>query len=170
MKRKDFISSIIPLGAALSSMAAGKEEPDGAVKIPPYLKMGDTIGITCPAGFITLLEIQPAILKLKEWGFTVTIGATVGKKDFTFGGTDEERLKDFQQMLDDKNIKPSFVPGVVTVRLGLLMGLILSSFPKAQNGLLVLVMLRFYTAILTEIMALLRCIQKCAIAFQMIGI
>ncbi len=105
MKRKDFISSIIPLGAALSGMGAGKEEPDGAVKISPYLKMGDTIGITCPAGFITLADIQPAILKLKEWGFTVVIGDTVGKKDFTFGGTDEERLKDFQQMLDDKNIK-----------------------------------------------------------------
>ena len=28
-----------------------------------------------------------------------------GKKDFTFGGTDEERLQDFQQMLDDKTVK-----------------------------------------------------------------
>ena len=31
--------------------------------------------------------------------------STIGKKDFTFGGTDEERLKDLQQMLDDKTIK-----------------------------------------------------------------
>jgi len=105
MKRKDFISSIIPLGAALSGMAAGKEEPDVATKIPPYLKMGDMVGITCPAGFITLAGIQLAILKLKEWGFAVAVGNTVGKRDFTFGGTDAERLKDFQQMLDDKNIK-----------------------------------------------------------------
>ncbi len=105
MKRKDFISSIIPLGAALASIRAGAEEPETTVKIPPYLKIGDTIGITCPAGFITLADIQPAILKLKQWGFAVAVGDTVGKKDFTFGGTDEERLKDFQQMLDDKNIK-----------------------------------------------------------------
>ncbi|MEI9934032.1 MAG: LD-carboxypeptidase [Ferruginibacter sp.] len=38
-------------------------------------------------------------------GFDVKIGSTIGKKDFTFGGTDQERLNDFQQMLDDKNIK-----------------------------------------------------------------
>ena len=105
MKRKDFISSIIPLGATLSSMATGREDPETAVKIPPYLKIGDTIGITCPAGFITLADIQPAILRLKQWGFAVAVGDTVGKRDFTFAGTDEGRLKDFQQMLDDKNIK-----------------------------------------------------------------
>ncbi|MES2850479.1 MAG: LD-carboxypeptidase [Bacteroidota bacterium] len=73
--------------------------------IPAYLKKGDTIGISCPAGYITLEDVQPAISKLKEWGFAVKTGDTVGKKDFTFGGTDEERLKDFQQMLDDKKIK-----------------------------------------------------------------
>ncbi|MEO6314437.1 MAG: LD-carboxypeptidase, partial [Chitinophagaceae bacterium] len=73
--------------------------------IPPYLQKGDTIGITCPAGYITLEEIQPAVSKLKEWGFTISVGSTVGRKDFTFGGTDAERLADFQQMLNDKSIR-----------------------------------------------------------------
>ena len=50
-------------------------------------------------------EIQPALLKLAEWGFKTKIGTTVGKKDFIYGGTDEERLQDLQQMLDDKSIK-----------------------------------------------------------------
>src|SRR5665647_2893353 len=101
MKRKDFISFIIPLSATLSSMASGKnpEVPAEVVKIPPYLKKGDTIGITCPAGFITLDDLQPAMDKLKEWGFEICLGNTIDKKDFTFGGTDEERLHDFQQML-----------------------------------------------------------------------
>lgn len=81
------------------------DEPDSPLKIPPYLKKGDTIGITCPAGFITFEDIQPAVSKLQEWGFKVKTGNTVGKKDFTLGGTDEERLQDFQQMLDDTNIK-----------------------------------------------------------------
>ena len=105
MKRKDFISAILPLGAALSSIAIDKSTADGLLKIPPYLKPGDIIGITCPAGFITLSEIQPALIKIKEWGFDVLIGNTVGKKDFTFGGTDAERLLDFQQMLDDDSVK-----------------------------------------------------------------
>jgi muramoyltetrapeptide carboxypeptidase len=99
MNRKHFLSSIIPLSAVLTATAKTIEEPDAPSKIPPYLKKGDTIGITCPAGFITAEDIQPAVTKMKEWGFEIKIGNTVGKKDFTFGGTDEERLQDFQQML-----------------------------------------------------------------------
>jgi muramoyltetrapeptide carboxypeptidase len=107
MNRKNFLSSIIPLSAVLSASARNTifDEPDVPSKIPPYLKKGDTIGITCPAGFITLEDIQPSIIKMKEWGFEIKIGSTVGKKDFTFGGTDEERLQDLQQMLDDATIK-----------------------------------------------------------------
>ncbi len=107
MNRKNFLSGIFPTAVAFS--ATGKlqllEEPDGAPIIPPYLKKGDTIGITCPAGFITLEELQPAVAKLTEWGFKISIGSTVSKRDFTFGGTDDERLNDFHQMLDDKKIK-----------------------------------------------------------------
>ncbi len=107
MKRKYFLSSIIPLAATLTAVAKGKIsiDPDTPVTTPPYLKPGDAVGICCPAGFITAEEIKPALLKLNEWGFNSRVGETIGKKDFTFGGTDDERLKDLQQMLDDKAIK-----------------------------------------------------------------
>ena len=107
MKRKDFLSTLVPLGAVFSSIANGKNisEPGAPTIVPPYLKNDDRIGITCPAGFITTEDIQPAVTKMKEWGYNIQTGDTVGKKDFTFGGTDSERLKDLQQMLDDKNIK-----------------------------------------------------------------
>jgi muramoyltetrapeptide carboxypeptidase len=107
MKRKHFLSSLVPLAATFTAVAKGKTtiDPDSPVIIPPYLKRGDTVGICCPAGFITAEEIQPALLKLNEWGFTAKVGSTIGKKDFTYGGTDEERLNDLQEMLDDKNIK-----------------------------------------------------------------
>lgn len=72
---------------------------------PAYLQAGDTIGITCPAGSISLLEIQPAVQLIESWGFRIKIGDTVGKKDFTFGGTDAERLADMQQMMDDPSLK-----------------------------------------------------------------
>jgi muramoyltetrapeptide carboxypeptidase len=72
--------------------------------IPPYLQPGDWIGITCPAGAITLKEIQPAIQLIESWGFRIKIGDTVGKKDFSFGGTDAERAADMQQMLDDPSL------------------------------------------------------------------
>ena len=104
MNRKNFLTSIAPLAISLPGFNK-INDPEAIVKIPAYLKKGDTIGITCPAGFITQEEIKPAFTKLTEWGFTIKTGDTIGKKDFTFGGTDEERANDFQQMLDDKNIK-----------------------------------------------------------------
>jgi muramoyltetrapeptide carboxypeptidase len=105
MKRKDFLSTILPLSAVLSAPATTSTNFISTSKNPPYLKKGDTIAITSPAGYITLLDIQPAVTKLKEWGFNVLIGDTIGKRDFTFGGTDDERLKDFQQLLDNNLVK-----------------------------------------------------------------
>ncbi|MEY2916354.1 MAG: hypothetical protein RIS73_68 [Bacteroidota bacterium] len=107
MNRKHFLSSIIPFSAVLTTPGNTTiiDEPEIPSKIPPYLKKGDSIGITCPAGFITMEDIQPAVTKMEEWGYVIKLGNTVGKKDFTFGGTDEERLEDMQQMLDDKSIK-----------------------------------------------------------------
>ena len=106
MNRKKFISTIMPLVVTFTDVATvQKNDPDARLVIPAHLKKGDIIGITCPAGFMTPQEIEPAINKLTEWGFEIIIGNTVGKRDFTFGGTDEERFNDFQQMLNDKKIK-----------------------------------------------------------------
>ena len=74
--------------------------------IPPYLKKGDTIGIVCPAGYMPLEKVQTCIDTLLAWGYQVKVGATVGgSSNNYFSGTDEERLADLQQMLDDKKIK-----------------------------------------------------------------
>nr|WP_294908047.1 LD-carboxypeptidase [uncultured Lacibacter sp.] len=106
MNRKTFVSSFIAASTAIPSLAAGLyEEVDAAGIIPPYLKEGDVIGITSPAGYITEKEILPAVQQIESWGFKVKVGNTIGKRDFTFGGTDEERTADFQQMINDKNIK-----------------------------------------------------------------
>lgn len=107
MKRKDFLSSVFPLAASFNSFTHGSfiAEPEKPAVIPPYLKKGDIVGICCPAGYITAEDIQPAVLKLNEWGFNTKIGNTIGKKNFTFGGTDEERAADIQQMIEDKTVK-----------------------------------------------------------------
>ena len=108
MNRKHFLSSFIAAAAVLPSFGGIASPPDDqqlSFENPPYLKQGDTIGITSPAGYITLDQIQPSVLQMQIWGFYVKIGSTIGKRDFTYGGTDEERLKDFQQMLDDPNLK-----------------------------------------------------------------
>jgi muramoyltetrapeptide carboxypeptidase len=72
--------------------------------IPPYLKKGDTIGIVCPAGFMPFEKAEACIDVLKLWGYEVKIGKTLGNHFHYFSATDEERLEDLQQMLDDENV------------------------------------------------------------------
>ncbi|MFZ1259226.1 MAG: LD-carboxypeptidase [Chitinophagaceae bacterium] len=75
------------------------------IKVPPYLKKGDTIGLVCPAGYMPLEKVETCINQLQEWGYIVKVGKTVGGGSATyFSGTDKERLADFQQMLDDKEV------------------------------------------------------------------
>lgn len=69
-----------------------------------YLKQGSTVGITCPAGYVSKERTHFAEQALKLWGFHVVIGKTVGNEYNYFSGTDEERLRDLQQMLDDPKI------------------------------------------------------------------
>jgi muramoyltetrapeptide carboxypeptidase len=72
------------------------------VKTPPYLQPGDTIGITCPAGYMATAKAQTCIDVLQQWGYKVKVGKTLGSDSTNyFSGTDEERLQDFQSMLDD---------------------------------------------------------------------
>ena len=108
MKRKSFIqSSIGALTASyLPALAQFQAIGDETLFVSPaFLKAGDIIGITAPAGYITSGEIRSAVQKMESWGYKILLGETIDKRDFTFGGTDEERAKDFQKMLDDPKIK-----------------------------------------------------------------
>ena len=108
MKRKSFIQSSIGALTASYLPALPKLQTidDEALFVSPaFLKAGDIIGITAPAGYITSEEIRSAVQKMESWGYRIKVGETIDKRDFTFGGTDEERTKDFQQMLDDPKIK-----------------------------------------------------------------
>lgn len=109
MDRKHFLGTATTLvaGTALpfkNSFGTNSDE-ELIYKKPPYLKKGDSISVTSPAGFITYQEIQPAIQVMQGWGYKIQLGDTIGKRDFTFGGTDEERLDDLQKMLDNPKIK-----------------------------------------------------------------
>ena len=76
------------------------------IKIPPYLKKGDTIGITCPAGYMAREKALACIETLQSWGFEVMVGKTLGSGSANyFSGTDEERRNELQAMLDDESIK-----------------------------------------------------------------
>jgi muramoyltetrapeptide carboxypeptidase len=73
---------------------------------PPYLKKGDTIAITCPAGYMVKEKIAICVETLKKEGYKVLVGKTVGSKSTNyFSGTDAQRLHEMQAYLDDKTVK-----------------------------------------------------------------
>lgn len=107
MKRDQFLQqlSVLALGASLPLEGYSTEPDNNPVFQPPFLKAGDTIAISSPAGYITREEIAPAVLQLQAWGLQVRIGNTIGKRDGTFGGTDQERAADLQELINDASVK-----------------------------------------------------------------
>lgn len=108
MKRKDFLRSIIPAAVGTMIVKQGFSMPDpvndAVIKMPRYLRPGDTIGITCPAGPMMKEELKQCEKAIEDWGFKLRYGNTVDKHWQRFGGTDEERAADMQRMLDDDRI------------------------------------------------------------------
>ena len=73
---------------------------------PPYLKPGDTIALVCPAGYMQIEKVQMCLKTLENWGYNVRTGSTVGSASANyFSGSDDERLNDLQQMLDDDSVQ-----------------------------------------------------------------
>ena len=74
---------------------------------PPYLQKGDTIAILAPAGILKGREnvIQKAKNLAESWGLKVVYGNSLFNKFGHFAGTDSERITDFQNALNNPNIK-----------------------------------------------------------------
>jgi muramoyltetrapeptide carboxypeptidase len=72
--------------------------------VPPYLKKGDKIAITCPAKKLPN-PMTDAVNLLQSWGLEVVLGETVGASYHQFAGDDDLRAKDLQRFIDDDSIK-----------------------------------------------------------------
>jgi muramoyltetrapeptide carboxypeptidase len=76
------------------------------IKIPPYLRKGDVVGMVAPSGFMSIEKIEKCIATISGWGFEVRQGSTLrSMSENYFSGSDEERLADLQQMLDDPGVR-----------------------------------------------------------------
>lgn len=73
--------------------------------LPPYLKQGDTIGITATARKISKEELANAIVIFESWGLRVQLAPNLFATDNQFAGTNEQRAADFQHLIDNPNIK-----------------------------------------------------------------
>ena len=72
---------------------------------PPYLKKGDTIAIVATARKNIDDNLKFATNLLQSWGLNVKIGSTIGLDLDQLAGTDEQRAEDFQNQMDNANIK-----------------------------------------------------------------
>jgi muramoyltetrapeptide carboxypeptidase len=104
MDRQSFLKASLGIGGALS-MPSTEAVSEGSGIIPPYLKPGDIIGITAPAGWISMEDIQPAKARIEDLGCLCKTGKTIGSRYNSMSATDDERRADFQDMLDDNNVK-----------------------------------------------------------------
>ena len=75
-----------------------------ATRVPPYLKKGDKVAITCPAKKLPG-PMTDAIALLTSWGLEVVLGETVGLSYHQFAGDDDQRARDMQRFIDDDSIK-----------------------------------------------------------------
>lgn len=72
--------------------------------LPPYLKKGDKIAITCPAKKLPR-PMDDAVTLLQSWGLEVVLGDTVTASYHQFAGDDDLRAHDLQRFIDDDSIK-----------------------------------------------------------------
>jgi muramoyltetrapeptide carboxypeptidase len=72
---------------------------------PTYLQKGDTVAIVSTARKNIDDNLKPPIEFLEGWGLTVKLGKTIGLDYYQLAGTDEQRTADFQEQMDNPNIK-----------------------------------------------------------------
>jgi muramoyltetrapeptide carboxypeptidase LdcA involved in peptidoglycan recycling len=103
---------------------------------PFFLQTGDIVGIVAPGGKISTPDMNRAIEVIEGWGVRVELGNHLFEENSQFAGTDQQRIADLQQMLDEPSIKAILCArgGYGTTRIILL-------FSNNQNGLPVIAIL-----------------------------
>ncbi|HPE33963.1 MAG TPA: LD-carboxypeptidase [Bacteroidales bacterium] len=72
---------------------------------PPSLNKGDYIGLVSPSSHVEPAIVNSAVALVKRMGFRIKTGKHLLDRYFNFAGNDPVRLADFQEMLDDPEVK-----------------------------------------------------------------
>jgi len=83
------------------------------------LKQGDKVAIVSTARKISSEDLSAATSIIEGWGLVVVLGETIGATEGQFGGSDNLRASDMQNMLDRPDIRAVFCArgGYGTVRI-----------------------------------------------------
>lgn len=73
---------------------------------PPFIKVGDKVGIAAPGRKISMEEFKAAAHIMLSWGVEVIQASNMFSNAHNYlAGTNEERTIDFQNFIDDPNIR-----------------------------------------------------------------
>ncbi len=117
MQRRNFLKSV-SLSALAIPTISGKTfsnlvpASNNIIK-PKRLKKGDTLGLIAPGSFINEDELKESIENLETLGFKVVYTKNILARYGYFGGTDEQRASDVNEMF-----KRTDVDGIVCARGG----------------------------------------------------
>ncbi len=75
------------------------------MKTPKYLVPGDTVGIVAPARKVSPQEVSAFTNLLESWGLKYKFGRDLFGENNQYSGSDEQRAADFQDMLDDPQVR-----------------------------------------------------------------
>lgn len=95
----DFAEKVLP-----KNFETPQSRKSTTMKKPENLKKGDTILILATARK-HLSSLEPTFNLLKSWGLEVKIGKTIGQEFNQLSGEDALRTKDFQDAINNPNIK-----------------------------------------------------------------
>ncbi|CAN5155382.1 LD-carboxypeptidase [soil metagenome] len=75
---------------------------------PKKLEKNDTVAIVSTARKFNSEDLNKAINIFEDWGLNVKLGQNLYKWHHQFSGTDQERLMDIQEMINDPQVKAIF--------------------------------------------------------------
>jgi muramoyltetrapeptide carboxypeptidase len=79
--------------------------PPAAVARPPRLRAGSRVALVAPAGPMAEERIEAALERCVRFGFEALLGRSARARHLDYlAGTDEERLADLQDALDDPSV------------------------------------------------------------------
>ena len=73
-----------------------------------YLNQGDRVAVVAPAGKLAEGAVEPLLRTLERWGLRPIMGKHVYAQEHTFAGADVLRRDDFQQAVNNPEIKAVF--------------------------------------------------------------
>src|SRR5436309_371795 len=78
------------------------------IRKPARIRSGDVVGVIAPAGAVDGERLSAGVAVLEGWGLRVQVGSAVLKRQAYLAGSDEERLVDLVQMIDDARVRAIF--------------------------------------------------------------